>query len=202
VPGGEGCKAARGTFSHVSARRCTTPSLRRLARGRLSSSDPFGYRGTSRCSGRDCLCSGGGLLFNGPALVASSAHPQQHRRRAFVGPFQFHGANGTTFRTNRGRVSRLVGHRKARILPRPGVWRSTLTYFCPEEAYRADRIHRLRPSRRDCNGRSSTASRRVFRRRCVRSGRTLPSCNVCIQCDRASGSAADSMTGHFWPLMS
>jgi hypothetical protein len=122
--------------------------------------------GTSRWSGRDCLCSGGGRLFDGPALVASSAHPQQHRRRAFVGPFQFHGANGTTFRTNRWRVSALVGHQQTEF-----YWSrdarcvtSTLTYFCPAEAYRAYRIHRLRPSRRDCNGRSSTASRRVFRR--------------------------------------
>ena len=168
MPGAQrrGCKSARVTVSHASAQRCTTPSLRRLASGRLSSSDPFGYRERAGALGANCLCSGGGRLFDGPALVASSAHPQQHRRRAFVGPFQFHGANGTTFRTNRWRVSALVGHQQTEF-----YWSrdarcvtSTLTYFCPAEAYRAYRIHRLRPSRRDCNGRSSTASRRVFRR--------------------------------------
>lgn len=61
------------------------------------------------------VCSRDVRTLERPSMVASSAHPREHRRRAFVGRFQLHRAYRTTLRADRcSRVSRLVGFQRAR----------------------------------------------------------------------------------------
>ena len=171
-----GCKSARVTVPHASAQRCTTPALRKLTSGRLSSSDQSWGKSRCRVLTRRLrpLRAIDGRNFCTPTSAA------RRRPCRSIPASRFRTRHTLDIRTACLSVGSASQRRNSTR------WDTKPTF---SEVYRASRTVGLRPSRRGCNDHSSTESPRVCRSGCVQHGRTPPSCNVRIRCDRASGSA-------------